>query len=52
MTKDKQTLAHYMQNPVVQKVNDAKYVLEKNMNEINTNMDKHYQISTDYKKFI
>ena len=40
MTKDKQTLAHYIQNPVVQKVNDAKYVLDKNMNEINANMDR------------
>ena len=28
MIQEKQTLAHHIQNPVVQKINDAKYVLD------------------------
>jgi archaellum component FlaC len=36
----KQKLAHHIQNPVVQKINDAKYVLDDNMNKVNANMDR------------
>lgn len=40
MMQGKQKLAHHIQNPVVQKINDAKYVLDENMNRINANMDR------------
>lgn len=40
MVQEKQTLAHHIQNPVVQKINDAKYVLDENMRKVNANMDK------------
>ena len=40
MIQEKQTLAHHIQNPVVQKINDAKYVLDENMRKVNANMDQ------------
>jgi hypothetical protein len=38
--KDKYELAHYIQNPVVQKINDEKIRLEANMASVNTNMNR------------
>lgn len=40
MLQGKQNLAHHIQNPVVQKINDAKYVLDSRMTEVNNNMDR------------
>lgn len=40
MIQGKQKLAHHIQNPVVQKINDVKYVLDQNMNIVNANMDR------------
>jgi len=40
MSREKYKLAHHIQNPVVQKINDAKYVLDENMSKVNANMDR------------